>query len=154
FFGEVDRAVSRRLRPDQGASKADALAGEDTVRTVRELLDHAAHESDFARADSDVTGRHVGLGADMVEEAGGEGLTEPHDFAGTAPLRVEVRATLAAAHRQRGERILECLLEGEELQDRQVYRRMKAQAALVGTDRRAVLDPVAAIHLDFAVVVN
>jgi hypothetical protein len=56
------------------------------------------------------------------------------------PLGSKSRAALAAAHRQRGERVLEHLLEGEELEDAEVDRRVEAQAALVRADR--------AVHLD------
>src|SRR3712207_7932937 len=49
-------------------------------------------------------------------ELGHERLAEPHHLGVALPLRVEVGAPLAAAHRQRRERVLEDLLEREELQ--------------------------------------
>ena len=83
-----------------------------------------------------------------------ESLAEAHHLARALALGVEVGAALAAAHGQRGQRVLEGLLEGEELQDRQVHRGVEAHAALVGADGRAVLDAVAAVDLHLAVVVH
>src|SRR5271169_6668241 len=48
-------------------------------------------------------------------------------------------------HGQRGQRVLEDLLKGEELQDAQIDRGMEAQAALVGADGAVHLDAEAAI---------
>ena len=112
------------------------------------------HEADLAGADADVAGRNVQVGADVAEQLGHEGLAETHDLAGAPALGVEVGAALAAAHRQRGQGVLEGLLEGQELQDREIDRGMEAQPALVGADRRAVLDAVAAVDLDLAAVVH
>ena len=69
-------------------------------------------------------------------------------------LRVEVAAALAAAHGQRGEAVLEDLLEAEELDDAEVHGRVQAQAALVGADGAVELHAEAAVHLDLAVVVD
>ena len=68
-------------------------------------------------------------------------------------LGIEVRPALAAAHRQAGERVLEGLLEGEELEHALVDARVEADAALVGPDRVVVLDAVAALDAHAAVVV-
>ena len=65
-----------------------------------------------------------------------------------------LKAALAAAHRERRERVLEDLLEGEELEDGEVDRRVEAQASLVGTDRAVLLDAVAAVDADLARVVH
>jgi hypothetical protein len=90
----------------------------------------------------------------MAEQLADEGLAEAHHFARAAALGVEVGAALATAHRQRGQRVLEGLLEGQELEDRQVDRRVEADAALVGADGRGVLDAVAAIDLHLTMVVD
>jgi hypothetical protein len=50
--------------------------------------------------------------------------------------------------------VLEGLLEGQELEHRQRDRGVETDAALVGADRHAVLDAVAAVDLHLAVVVD
>src|SRR5690606_41830918 len=47
---------------------------------------------------------------------------------------------------------LESLLEGEELEDGEIHRGVKAHAALVGTDGGALLDAEAAVDLYLALV--
>src|SRR5690606_13897991 len=66
----------------------------------------------------------------------------------------EVRAALRAADRHAGERVLEDLLEAEELDDAEVDARVEAQAALVRPERRVELDAEAAVELDTALVVR
>ena len=151
---EVDAAVAGRLRADQRAAPVQALAGEHAGELVAQLLVHAEQEADLAPADADVTGRDVGVGADVALELRHEGLAETHHLVVALALGVEVRAALAAAHGQRGQRVLEHLLEGEELEDPQVDRGVEAQAALVGTDGAVHLDPEAAVDLDAALVVE
>ena len=90
----------------------------------------------------------------MTAQFGHEGLAETHDLGVGLTLRVEVGAALAAAHRQRGQGVLEDLLEAEELDDALVHGRMEAQAALVRSDGGVELDAVAAVHLDLALVVG
>ena len=81
-------------------------------------------------------------------------LAEPHDLAVGLALRVEVGAALAAAHRERGQRVLEDLLEREELQQTEIDRRVEAKAALVRADRAAHLDPEPSVDLDVAPIVD
>ena len=90
----------------------------------------------------------------MAEQFADESLAETHHFARAAALRIEVGAALAAAHWQGGQGILEGLLESQELEDREVDRRVEADAAFVRADGRGVLDAVAAIDLDLAMVVD
>src|SRR5690606_10061166 len=65
-----------------------------------------------------------------------------------------VRTTLAAAHGQRGQGVLEDLFEGQELEHAQVDRRMEAQTALVRADGTAHLDAVAAVDVHSTGVVD
>jgi len=95
------------------------------VRTPVELVADALvywpeQEPDLAGADADVPGGDVGELPDVPLELGHERLAEAHDLAITLALGVEVGASLAAAHRQRRQRILEDLLERQELQHAQV----------------------------------
>ncbi len=151
---EVDRAVAGGLRPDEGSAPVETLAGEDAGELVSQLLVHAEEESDFTAAHADVAGGDVGVGPDVPEELGHEALAEAHDFVVALPLRVEVGAALAAAHGEGGEGVLEHLLEGQELEDAQVHRRVEAEPALVGPDGAVHLDPEAPIHLHLALIVH
>src|SRR5690606_29834456 len=76
-----------------------------------------------------------------------------HHLAVGLALRVEIGPALAAAHREAGERILEGLLERQELEHALVHARMEAQPALVRADRVVVLDAVTALHADVAGIV-
>ena len=78
----------------------------------------------------------------------------PHYFVIGLAFRVEVRAALAAAHRQRRQAVFEGLLEGEELQNAQVYRRVETDAAFIGADRAVHFDAVAFVDLDLPLVVE
>ena len=51
------------------------------------------------------------FGADVPVQLAHEALAEAHDLVVALALRVEVAAALAAAHRQRGQAVLEDLLE-------------------------------------------
>ena len=151
---EVDRAVAGRLRANQRAAPVQALAREHADELVADPLVLAEQEADLAAADADVTRRDVGELADVPLELGHEALAEAHDLVVALALRIEVRAALAAAHRERREGVLEDLLEGEELQDAEVHGGVEAQAALVGADRAVHLDAEAAVDLDLALVVD
>ena len=150
---EIDRAIAGRLGADQRAAIFEALAGQHAGELVGDALVLAEHVADLARADADVAGRHVDVRADVAVELGHEALAEAHDLAVALALGVEVRAALAAAHRQAGQRVLEGLLEGEELQHALGDRGVEADPALVRADRVVVLDAAAALDADIAVVV-
>ena len=90
----------------------------------------------------------------MALQFGHERLAEAHHLVVGLALGVEVRTALAAAHREGREAVLEGLLEGQELQDREVDRGVETDAALVGADGAVHLDAVAAVDLDFAFVVE
>jgi hypothetical protein len=98
--------------------------------------------------------RDVGVRADVAEQLGHEALAEAHDFVVALALGIEVGAALAAAHGERGEAVLEDLLEGQELEDAEVDGRMEAQAALVRADGAVHLDAEAAVDLDGALSSN
>ena len=89
----------------------------------------------------------------MTAELGHEALAERHDLVVALALGVKVGTALAAADRQAGQGILEDLLKTEELDDSDVYGRVKADAALIGTDRGIELHAVAGVYLNLSVVV-
>ncbi len=81
-------------------------------------------------------------------------LTEAHHLIPALALGVEIGPTLATAHGQGGQRVLERLLEGEELENRQVDRGVKSHTPLEGADGRIVLDAERAVDVRLAVVVG
>jgi hypothetical protein len=80
-------------------------------------------------------------------QLGHETLTEPHHLVVCPPLRIEIGSAFAAAHRQRRQRVLEYLLEGEKLQHAQRHRGVESEAALVRSNRAVHLHAISAIHL-------
>ena len=154
LLDEVDEPVAGRLGPDQAPAERESLAGEHAGGVVRELLVHARHVAHLARAHADVARGHVGVRAEVAVELEHQRLAEAHHLVVAAALGVEVRSALAAAHRQRRQRVLERLLEAQELEDRQVDRRVEAHPALVGADRARVLDAPGAVHVHRARVVD
>ena len=98
---------------------AGAFAGEHAGEAILETPILAEHEADLAAADADVARGHVGALADVARQLVHQRLAEAHHLALALSLRIEVRAALAAAHRQTGERILERLLEAEEFENAQ-----------------------------------
>ena len=154
LLGEVDRAVAGRLGADQGAAPLECLAREDAGELVLDALVLPEEVADLAATDADVAGGDVRELPDVPLQLGHERLAEAHHLGVGLVLRVEVGAALAAAHRQRRERVLQHLLEGEELQQPDVDARMEAQPTLEGSDRARHLDAVAAVDLDLAGVVD
>src|SRR5690606_9941568 len=63
-------------------------------------------------------------------------------------------AALAAADRHAGQRVLEGLLEAQELDDPEIDRGVEAQAALVGAEGGVELDPEAPVDLYLTAVVD
>src|SRR3546814_849647 len=150
---EIDRAVAGRLGADEGAAIFQTLAGQHALEAVGDALVLAEHIADLAAADTDVACGDVDIGADMSVELGHEALAKAHDLGVALALGIEVRATLAAAHGQAGQRVLEGLLEGEELQHALRDRRMEADAALIRADGVVVLDAPAALDANIVIVV-
>ena len=89
----------------------------------------------------------------MAPQLAHEALAEGHDLTVALTLGGEVSAALAATHRQRGECILEGLLEAEELQDGEVDRGMEADTALVGADGVVELHAVADVDMHLTSIV-
>src|SRR5262249_5466477 len=141
------------LRTNQRAAPPESLARQHAAEFVAQALVLAEQESDLAAADADVAGRHVRVGTDVPAQLRHEALTKMHDLVVAPTLRIEIRSALAAAHRQRRQRVLQDLLEREEFENAQVDGGMKPQSALVGTDRAVHLDPETAVDLDAALIV-
>ena len=90
----------------------------------------------------------------MSEELCHEALAECHDFSVTLALRVKIGTALAAADRKTCQGILEDLLKAEELDDTEVYRRMKSETALVRADRGIELYSHRVVDLDLSLIVD
>ena len=154
LIGEVAQAVAGGLGAGQRAAVGDALAGQHAGELVAQPLVLAVHEADLPAAHADVTGGHVGVGADVALQLGHKALAEPHDLPVALAVGVKVRAALAAAHGQAGQAVLEHLLKAQELDDGQIHRGVEPQAALVGADGGVELHTVAAVDLHLAGVVH
>src|SRR5208337_2569362 len=139
---------------NQRTAPAQALAGQDAGEFIAQPLVLAEQETDLASAHADVAGGNVGVRSDVALQFGHEALAETHHFVVTLALGIEIAAALAAAHGQRGERVLEHLFKRQELQDAKVDRGMEAQPALVGADGAVHLDAETAVDLNVALIVE
>ena len=153
-LGKIHAAVAGGFRANQAAAPFEAFAGQDGSKFVADFFVLAEQIADFAAAYADVTGRDVGVGADVAVEFGHKGLAEAHYFGIGFAFRVKVRTAFAAAHRQGGQRIFEHLFKGEEFQHAQIDCRVETQTAFVRADGRAHLNTVAAVDLNLAFVVH
>ena len=154
LVGEIDAAVAGGFRTNQRSAPAQAFARQDAREFIAQPLVLAEQEADLASANADVPGRHVGVRSDVALQFGHEALAEPHDFVVALSFGIEIRSALAAAHGQRGQRILEDLFEGQEFQDAEVDAGMEAQSALVGADGAVHLDAESTVNLNVALVIE
>ena len=154
FLGVVAHAVAGGLGAGERAAELQTLAGQDAGVLVADALVLAEQVADLAATHVDVAGGNVGELADVAAQLGHERLAETHHFSVGTALRVEVGAALAAAHGQRGQRVLEDLLEAEELDDTLVDGRVEAQAALVRSDGGVELHAVTTVHLHLALIIG
>ena len=77
--------------------------------------------TNLTAAYTDISGRNVHVRTDYLIQLTHECLAETHNLSVALTAGSKVRTSLTATHRQSGERILECLLETEELQNAKVY---------------------------------
>src|SRR5690606_19469095 len=105
FRSEIHAAVTGCFRTDQAATVGQALAGQYRSEFVAQALVLAIQEADLPGTDADVAGGDVQILADVARQLGHEGLAEAHHFSVALALGVEVRAALAAAHGQGGQRV-------------------------------------------------
>ena len=114
----------------------------------------AKEEANLTGADADVASGHVHVRTDMAVQLAHEGLAETHDFRVALALGVEIRATLAAAHGQRGQGVFEGLFKRQELQHPQIHRRVEAQATFVRANGAVHLNAEATVNPHFAFVIH
>ena len=120
---------------------------------MSELLVLTEHISHLTATYADVTSGNVHVGTDVTIEFIHECLAETHHFSVALTAGREVRTTLSTAHGECGERVLEGLLECEELQDTEVYALVETDTALVRTDDVVVLYTVTHVGLYVALVI-
>ena len=145
LVNKVRQAVAGGLGTSERAAKAQAFARKDARPLVAQALILTKQVSDLAATNTQVTG---GI------QLGHEGLTEMHDLVVGLALGVEVGTSLAAAHGKGGQRVLKDLLEAQELEHAQRNGGVKAQAALVGSNRRVELNAVTTVDLNLARIVD
>ena len=108
---DVDTAVACCLGTDEAAAELQALTGEGAGVLAGQLLIHTEHIAYLTTAYADVASGYVHVGTDVAPQLQDEGLAETHDFSVALAAGREVRAALAATHRQGSECIFEGLLE-------------------------------------------
>ena len=75
-----DRAVAGGLLTGQGAAIGESFAGEDTHKAVGQALILAEHITDLPGSYANITGGHIGIGADMTIQLSHKALAEAHDL--------------------------------------------------------------------------
>src|SRR5690606_6223144 len=151
---KIDRTITRRFRADQTAAERQALTCESAGHFILEFAIHPIHVANFTATNTNIARRNIQIRADMTVKFRHEGLAKPHDFNVALAFGVEVRAAITAPHRQRGQRILEHLLEGQKFQDAQVDRWMKTDTAFVWPNGAVHLDAITAVDLDLAPIID
>ena len=154
FLREINRTITGRFRAHEGTAPIARLAREHAGKLVGKPFILPKEITYFAPTYPNIAGRHIGVGTDVPEQLGHKRLAKPHDFVVGFRLRIEIRAALAAAHRQSRERVLKNLFECEELDDAGRDGGVKTQAALIRSQGAVHLDAKTAVHLDPAFVVD
>ena len=153
-FYEVNSTETGSFGTQDGTTPASTLAGQNAGVFTTQFLVHAVHVTDFAAANTYIASGNVGFRSDVFLEFHHESLAETHDFIVGTTFCVEVGTTLATAHRQCGQAVLECLFEAQELEGIQTYGGVETQTAFVRSNRVVELYTVTGVDLDFALVVN
>jgi hypothetical protein len=149
----VDSTVASGLGPDQATTPAATLAGKNTLPLVGKSTVGTEHVADLAASDTNVTSGHISLGTNVLVKLTHETVAEAADLAVRLALGVEVRATLATAHVEAGQGVLENLLETQELEHAEVDCRVQSEATLVGAESGVELHSEGIVDLDLALVV-
>ena len=153
-FGEVNQTVTGGFRTNQAAAEGEAFTGEYAGAVVGELTHHPGHKAHFTPAYADITGRHVGIRAEVAIQFGHQRLAETHHFAIAFAFRIEVAAAFTAAHWQGGQSVFEGLFKTEEFQNRQVYGGVETHTALIRADGGVELHAPGAVNLNLIAVIN
>ena len=154
FTSEVETTEASSFRADEGTTPGLTLAGEDTFEVSSGTLVLAVHVANFASTNTNITSGNIAVWSNVTEEFSHEGLAETHDLSIRLALGVEIRATLSTTHGERGEGVLEDLVEAKELDDGKVNRGMETETTLVWANGGVVLDTEATVDLDLALIIE
>ena len=154
FLHKINQVIASGLGTSQGTAIGQALASENAFPNIANTLVLAEHIANLASTGSNIASRNVGVGANVLAKFSHERLAETHNLCVGLALGIEVGSTLAAAHRKRGEAVLENLLKAKELDNAQVYRGMEAKTALVRSKTAIELHAEAAVNLHLARIIN
>ena len=116
-LSEIESAKTSSLGTEDRATPSHTLAGENaSVILTSQLLIHTIEEANLTATNTNVTSRNILIWTNIVTKLKHESLAETHNLSVALANGIEVRATLATAHRQSSKSVLESLLETEELQ--------------------------------------
>ncbi len=121
---------------------------------MSQLLILTEHIANLAATNSDVACGYVLIGTDVTIQLVHECLAEAHHFSIALTAGREVGTTFCTTHGQRGQRVLESLLESEELQDTEVHRLVETDSAFVRANGVVVLNTITHIGLDVTLVIS
>ena len=132
-LGEVHAAVAGGFRTDEEPPQFRLLPVRTPVNSLRILLYWPKGGRSCGRP-TPMSPAGTSVSAPMWRWFRHEALAEVHHFIIALALGVEVGASLAAAHGQGGEGVLENLFKAQELQNAEVHAGVEAEAALVRPD--------------------
>ena len=130
FLREVDAAVAGGFGTNQRAAPVQALAGEHAGELVPDALVLSEQEADLASAHADVAGGNVGIGPMWRYSSVMKLWQKRITSLSLLPLGSKSEPPLPPPMGRVVRRVLEDLLEGEELQDAQVHRGWKRSPPL------------------------
>ena len=154
LLGKVAQTVSRSLGTQQRTTPGQAFSGQSTGKLAFNTLVLAEKISYLAAPHSYVSGRNISILADVTVQFRHKALAETHDLGVGLASRAEIRTALGAAHRKRGQTVLESLLKCEELHYAQVHALMEADTALVRAESAVALHAEAAVDMESTSVVR
>src|SRR5690606_26319008 len=154
FQNKIYQTIASGLRSHQAAAIAAPLACQNRREVIGELLVSTKHETDFALANTNISGRNIPLRTNVLVQLLHERLTEAHHLAITLAMRIKIGATLPTTHRYQVNRILQRLLKRHELEYALIDGRMKTQAALVRPNGAIHLHAVTAIDTHHTLVIH
>ena len=154
IFEEVNSAVARSFRTDEGTAVAEAFTCEDAIfEAAFQAAIFTIKVTDFTAANAHVTSGNVDIGTNVTIESLHEALAETHDFSIGFASRIEVGTAFSAADRKTRQGILEDLFETEEFDDAGVNVLLETKAAFVGPDSAVELETVTGVRMIFAFIV-
>ena len=149
----VNTAVTSGLRPDQAATPREAFTGKDTLPLVPVRLVGTKQPPNLPPSNTNIARGNIRIGTNMPAQLPHKRIAELPDLRVALPLGVKVTPALTTTNIQARQRILEDLLESQELEDRQVDGGVEAETTLVGAKCRVELHTVALLDLALALIV-